>query len=67
MEAASLRSSIDETDGVAHAVPGEATAAVGPRWGSGDLLRGQRVAVIVHDGTEYRLQLTRQNKLLLTK
>ena len=37
------------------------------RWSVADLLKGGRIALIEHDGAEYRLQLTRQNKLLLTK
>ena len=37
------------------------------RWSVAELLKGGRIALIEHDGAEYRLQLTRQNKLLLTK
>jgi hemin uptake protein HemP len=48
-------------------VPAPSAAAVCPRWISRDLLGRERVAIIVHEGVEYRLQLTRQNKLLLTK
>ncbi len=33
----------------------------------GDLLGGGREAVLVHDGTEYRLRLTSNGKLILTK
>ena len=32
-----------------------------------ELLRGQREIVIRHDGQQYRLRLTRQNKLILNK
>ena len=32
-----------------------------------DLLAGGREAVLVHDGTEYRLRLTSNGKLILTK
>jgi len=32
-----------------------------------DLLAGGREAVVVHDGTEYRLRLTSNGKLILTK
>lgn len=32
-----------------------------------DLLEGQREAVIVHDGQEYRLRITSNDKLILTK
>jgi hemin uptake protein HemP len=38
-----------------------------PVWSSDEILRGGRLAVILHEGCEYRLQLTRGNKLLLTK
>lgn len=40
-----------------------------PRRGvpSEQLLRGARELVILHDGCEYVLRLTRQNKLILTK
>jgi hemin uptake protein HemP len=31
------------------------------------LLAGQREAIIVHRGEEYRLRITRQEKLILTK
>lgn len=38
------------------------------RFKSEQLLRGARKIVILHDdGSEYTLQVTRQNKLLLTK
>lgn len=47
--------------------PGPSGSPVCPRWISRDLLGRERVAIIVHEGVEYRLQLTRQNKLLLTK
>lgn len=32
-----------------------------------DLLAGSREAVLLHDGTEYRLRLTSNGKLILTK
>ena len=32
-----------------------------------DLMAGGREAVLVHDGTEYRLRLTSNGKLILTK
>ena len=38
-----------------------------PRKTSEDLLQGRRRLIIEHDGAEYTLHLTRQNKLLLTK
>lgn len=34
---------------------------------SGQLLRGERIIVIVHHGKEYRLQVTANGKLILTK
>ena len=34
---------------------------------SEQLLKGARELVILHDGCEYVLRLTRQNKLILTK
>lgn len=34
---------------------------------STELLRGQRVIEIEHEGQRYRLQATRQGKLILTK
>lgn len=34
---------------------------------SADLLRGQKVVAIHHNGSLYRLQATRQGKLILTK
>ncbi len=34
---------------------------------SGDLLRGQAAVLIEHLGQHYRLQATRQGKLILTK
>jgi hemin uptake protein HemP len=33
----------------------------------GEILGGGREAVLVHDGTEYRLRLTSNGKLILTK
>jgi hemin uptake protein HemP len=37
------------------------------RWSSTQLLAGQRESVIEHNGVEYRLRLTGQGKLILTK
>lgn len=37
------------------------------RLESQSLLRGGREAIIVHQGEEYRLRLTRLDKLILTK
>ena len=38
-----------------------------PRIDSRELLRGGRRLVILHNGEEYRLQLTRAQRLILTK
>lgn len=38
-----------------------------PRWSSAELLGGQCESVIEHNGVEYRLRLTGQGKLILTK
>ncbi|MEG6509895.1 hemin uptake protein HemP [Methyloligella sp. 2.7D] len=37
------------------------------RWAIADLLKGGRVAIIEHAGEEYRLRLTANDKLILTK
>jgi hemin uptake protein HemP len=47
---------------------GEGQAAIAPApISSSELLRGQRVIEIDHEGQRYRLQATRQGKLILTK
>ena len=38
-----------------------------PRIASTDLFRGRREVVITHQGTEYRLHITKADKLILTK
>ena len=38
-----------------------------PRIPIGEVLGGGREAVLVHDGAEYRLRLTSNGKLILTK
>ena len=38
-----------------------------PRIAISDLLAGGREAILLHDGTEYRLRLTSNGKLILTK
>ncbi len=38
-----------------------------PSLSSDTLLRGQRAVTITHNGALYRLQTTRQGKLILTK
>lgn len=45
----------------------ESTVSAAPRWTSTELLAGQRESVIEHNGEEYRLRLTGQGKLILTK
>ena len=35
--------------------------------GSEEIFRGQRTVVITHDGVQYRLHVTRNNKLILHK
>jgi hemin uptake protein HemP len=47
--------------------PRPAPAAPGPVVRSADLLQGRSSIVIEHNGAAYRLQTTRQGKLLLTK
>ncbi|MNJ65775.1 hypothetical protein D3C77_618130 [compost metagenome] len=51
--------------------PGQAqqtgSAPPRPRVSSNELLGGSKELVIVHDGREYVLRLTRQDKLILTK
>lgn len=38
-----------------------------PRIAVDTLLAGGREAILLHDGTEYRLRLTSNGKLILTK
>lgn len=45
----------------------EATARAAVRIASTDLFRGRREIVIVHRGQEYRLHITKADKLILTK
>jgi len=35
--------------------------------GSGEIFRGQKTVTITHDGVQYRLHVTRNNKLILHK
>ncbi|MFD0986986.1 hemin uptake protein HemP [Methyloligella solikamskensis] len=37
------------------------------RWPIAEILKGGRVAIIEHAGEEYRLRLTANDKLILTK
>ncbi len=55
-------------DDAGHAAPArEATSTPAVRIVSSDLFRGQREVVIVHRGQEYRLHITKADKLILTK
>ncbi len=45
----------------------EATAVPAVRVVSSELFRGRREIVIVHRGQEYRLHITKADKLILTK
>jgi len=45
----------------------EATTAPAVRVASAELFRGRREIVIVHRGQEYRLHITKADKLILTK
>jgi hemin uptake protein HemP len=49
--------------------PGPATTSAQglARHDSDNLFAGQREVIIVHRGEEYRLRITRQEKLILTK
>lgn len=38
-----------------------------PRFLVTDLIRGGREVILVHDGQEYRLRITSNGKLILTK
>lgn len=51
------------------AMPTTASAANPPpgSLASEEVLRGQQAVVITHNGARYRLQTTRQGKLILTK
>jgi hemin uptake protein HemP len=49
------------------AITREAAPREGVRIASAELFRGRREIVIVHRGQEYRLHITRADKLILTK
>ncbi|HAJ14437.1 MAG: hemin uptake protein HemP [Hydrogenophaga sp.] len=63
------------TQAAAHLAQGNAAATRRPdpagqhpmRVRSGDLLQGRNAIIIEHNGAAYRLQTTRQGKLILTK
>ncbi|HEX9125715.1 MAG TPA: hemin uptake protein HemP [Methylomirabilota bacterium] len=44
-----------------------ATGGILIRIASTDVFRGQREVVIIHRGQEYRLHITKADKLILTK
>jgi hemin uptake protein HemP len=46
--------------------PNEATGTV-RRYAVSELLQGGREVILVHDGAEYRLRITANGKLILTK
>ncbi len=45
----------------------DAHAGEPPVWHTRDLFQGRQEIVIHHDGRDYRLRITQQNKLILTK
>jgi hemin uptake protein HemP len=47
--------------------PKRSSSQPAPRVQVAELLGGGREAVLVHEGTEYRLRLTSNGKLILTK
>jgi len=55
----------ERIEGLAHGTDGQASAP--RRLDSAALLGRQREVVIVHRGQEYRLRVTRSDKLILTK
>ena len=54
-----------EAPGIRAAEPAAPASAV--RLASSELFRGRREVVIVHRGQEYRLHITKADKLILTK
>ena len=54
-------------DADARKQPGSNLGPVVPRIPVADLLGGGREAVLVHESAEYRLRLTSNGKLILTK
>ncbi len=47
--------------------PSPNRAALAPVTSSGNLFQGRQEIVICHAGQDYRLRVTRQNTLILTK
>lgn len=58
---------IDDSGEAPLAREAPATARAGVRIPSTELFRGRREIVIVHRGQEYRLHITKADKLILTK
>ena len=56
---------IDETPEVRAAEPAAGAPIV--RLSSTEVFRGRREVVIIHHGQEYRLHITKADKLILTK
>jgi hemin uptake protein HemP len=56
-----------EREPVPAAVETEPKEGTSPSVSSDSLLRGQKAVSISHNGSIYRLQATRQGKLILTK
>jgi hemin uptake protein HemP len=56
---------IDETPSELVAEPAAGSSLI--RIASTEVFRGQREIVIVHRGQEYRLHITKADKLILTK
>ncbi|MGH8558626.1 MAG: hemin uptake protein HemP [Methylococcales bacterium] len=61
-----LNDSIEAPEMTAYEKPGK-TPALRPYLHSAELFGAAREVVIEHAGQEYRLRLTRQGKLILTK
>jgi hemin uptake protein HemP len=55
------------SDANARKQPGGNLGSTVPRIPVADILGGGREAVLVHESTEYRLRLTSNGKLILTK
>ena len=58
---------IDDPDEAPLAREVPAATRAGVRIASTELFRGRREVVIVHRGQEYRLHITKADKLILTK
>lgn len=67
MNAITVQQFIVDVDPAPSAHPEAAGQGSLREWVSRDLLGARSVALIHHEGEVYRLQRTRQNKLLLTK